>query len=172
MKRSIQLILAMVAALTLAACSTTKPADDSSTDTSTGTSVSDTEAEALARQRAAEEAERQRIASLLENTTIYFDYDQDSIRGDFVELLEVHAKHIQATGKSIVLEGHADERGTPEYNLALGERRAKSVEQMLRTYGVSMGQSEVISFGEESPASLGHAESDFELNRRVEIKYQ
>lgn len=172
MKRSMQLVLALVAALTLSACSTTKTADDSVVDSSADTSVADAEAEALARQRAAEEAERQRIASLLENTTIYFDYDQDSIRSEFVELLEVHAKHIQSTGKSIVLEGHADERGTPEYNLALGERRAKSVEQMLRTYGVSMDQSEVISFGEESPASMGHTESDFQLNRRVEIKYQ
>ncbi|NVK22726.1 MAG: OmpA family protein [Kangiellaceae bacterium] len=171
MKRSIQFLLAVAAALTLAACSTTKPAD-TSTDSSVNSSSSDTEAEALARQRAAAEAERQRIANLLNSTTIYFDYDQDTIRGEFVEMLEVHAKHMQATGKQVVLEGHADERGTPEYNLALGERRAKAVEQMLRTYGVSVEQTEVISFGEESPASLGHSEEDFQLNRRVELKYQ
>jgi len=171
MKRSVQLLLALFAAATLAACSTTEPADDT-TDSVQTDNGSDAEAAALARQRAAEQAERERIAALLENTTIYFDFDSDAIRSSDMELLEVHAKHIQATGKKIILEGHADERGTPEYNLALGERRAKSVAQLIRTYGVSGSQIEVISFGEESPANPGHTEQSWQENRRVEIKYQ
>ncbi|AOE50303.1 peptidoglycan-associated lipoprotein Pal [Kangiella sediminilitoris] len=174
MKRSVQLLLALFAAATLAACTTTEPAEDT-TDTTAqqeADAAAAAEAEALARQRAAEEAERQRIAALLENNVIYFDFDSDAIRSGDMELIEVHAKHIQSTGKNVVLEGHADERGTPEYNLALGERRAKSVAQMMRTYGVADSQIEVISFGEESPANPAHNEEAWQENRRVVIKYQ
>lgn len=171
MKRSVQLLLALTAALTLAACSTTKP-EEEQVDTSAQDAAAQAEAEALARQRAAEEAERQRIAALLDNSVIYFDFDDDSIRSEYVEVLEAHAKYAQSSGKNVTLEGHADERGTPEYNLALGERRAKSVAQLMRTYGVSDSKIEVISFGEESPANPGHNEAAWQENRRVEIKYQ
>jgi len=171
MKRSVQLLLALTAALTLAACTTTKP-EEEQVDTSAQDAAAQAEADALARQRAAEEAERQRIAALLENSIIYFDFDDDSIRSEYVELLEAHAKYIQNSGKSIILEGHADERGTPEYNLALGERRAKSVAQLMRTYGVADSKIEVISFGEEAPANPAHNEAAWQENRRVEIKYQ
>ncbi|MCW8856978.1 MAG: peptidoglycan-associated lipoprotein Pal [Kangiella sp.] len=171
MKRSVQLLLALTAALTLAACSTTKP-EEEQVDTSAQDAAAQAEAEALARQRAAEEAERQRIAALLDNNVIYFDFDDDSIRSEYVEVLEAHAKYAQNSGKSVTLEGHADERGTPEYNLALGERRAKSVAQLMRTYGVSDSNIDVISFGEESPANPGHTEAAWQENRRVEIKYQ
>ncbi|ACV27259.1 peptidoglycan-associated lipoprotein Pal [Kangiella koreensis] len=172
MKRSVQLLLALTAALTLAACSTTKPEEEQVDTTAQEDAAAQAEAEALARQRAAEEAERQRIAALLDNNVIYFDFDDDSIRSEYVEVLEAHAMYIQSSGKSVVLEGHADERGTPEYNLALGERRAKSVAQLMRTYGVSDSNIEVISFGEESPANPAHNESAWQENRRVEIKYQ
>lgn len=171
MKRSVQLLLALTAALTLAACSTTKP-EEEQVDTSAQDAAAQAEAEALARQRAAEEAERQRIAALLENNVVYFDFDDDSIRSEYVELLELTLNTIQSSGKSVVLEGHADERGTPEYNLALGERRAKSVAQLMRTYGVSDSSIEVISFGEEAPANPAHNEEAWQENRRVEIKYQ
>jgi len=72
---------------------------------------------------------------------------------------------------SVVLEGHADERGTREYNLALGERRAKAVEQLLVLQGVGQNQIQVISFGEERPVALGHDEEAWRLNRRVEFLY-
>lgn len=172
MKRSVQLLLALTAALTLAACSTTKPEEEQVDTTAQEDAAAQAEAEALARQRAAEEAERQRIAALLDNNVIYFDFDDDSIRSEYVEVLEAHAKYAQNSGKSVTLEGHADERGTPEYNLALGERRAKSVAQLMRTYGVSDSNIDVISFGEESPANPGHTEAAWQENRRVEIKYQ
>lgn len=171
MKRSVQLLLALTAAVTLAACSTTKP-EEEQVDTSAQDAAAQAEAEALARQRAAEEAERQRIAALLDNNVIYFDFDDDSIRSEYVEVLEAHAKYAQNSGKSVTLEGHADERGTPEYNLALGERRAKSVAQLMRTYGVANSNLDVISFGEESPANPAHNEAAWQENRRVEIKYQ
>lgn len=172
MKRSVQLLLALTAAVTLAACSTTKPEEEQVDTTAQEDAAAQAEAEALARQRAAEEAERQRIAALLDNNVIYFGFDDDSIRSEYVEVLEAHAKYIQSSGKSVVLEGHADERGTPEYNLALGERRAKSVAQLFRTYGVSDSSIEVISFGEEAPANPAHNEAAWQENRRVEIKYQ
>lgn len=172
MKRSVQLLLALTAALTLAACSTTKPEEEQVDTTAQEDAAAQAEAEALARQRAAEEAERQRIAALLDENVIYFDFDDDSIRSEYVEVLEAHAGYAQSSGKSVVLEGHADERGTPEYNLALGERRAKSVAQLMRTYGVSDSNIDVISFGEESPANPAHNEEAWQENRRVEIKYQ
>ena len=71
----------------------------------------------------------------------------------------------------MVLEGHADERGTREYNIALGERRAKAVQKYMLLQGASQSQIDVISFGEERPVALGHDESAWSLNRRVEILY-
>jgi peptidoglycan-associated lipoprotein len=72
---------------------------------------------------------------------------------------------------SVILEGHTDERGTREYNLALGERRAKSVQQLMQVQGVLPDQIQVISFGEERPVALDHSESAWRLNRRVELLY-
>ena len=111
--------------------------------------------------------------ALLNVTTFYFDYDQSTIKADSKESLTAHAAYLAANaGARVVLEGHADERGTPEYNLALGERRAISVRRFLMANGASDAQIKVVSYGEERPAATGHGESSWEKNRRVEIKYQ
>lgn len=110
---------------------------------------------------------------LLDLTVVYFDYDQSSIREEFIEILDAHAEFLAMNPEQvIVLEGHADERGTREYNLALGERRAKQVATFLQIKGVAGDQIDVVSYGEEKPLAIGKSEADYSQNRRVEIVYK
>ncbi|MDH5446614.1 MAG: peptidoglycan-associated lipoprotein Pal [Gammaproteobacteria bacterium] len=108
----------------------------------------------------------------IENRVIYFDFDKSEVKTEFQQLITAHAEYIAGHPDiTVVLEGHADERGTREYNIALGERRAKAVKEMLVLQGVAEKQLQVISFGEERPVALGHDESAWSLNRRVELLY-
>jgi peptidoglycan-associated lipoprotein len=103
---------------------------------------------------------------------IHFDYDMSDIRPEARALLEQHATYLSGNPNTQVrLEGHADERGSREYNLALGERRAESAKGALMSLGVSGNQITTLSYGEERPVALGHNEHDWQLNRRVEIIY-
>lgn len=103
----------------------------------------------------------------------YFDFDQAIVKRSGHAELDKHAKALMSDRTLRVrLEGHADERGTREYNLALGERRANAVRAYLTAQGASRSQIEVISYGEEKPAVLGGGESSWAQNRRVEIKYR
>ncbi len=110
---------------------------------------------------------------LLDQTTIYFGFDRSEIRPEFKEILNAHAEYLKSnTQARIILEGHCDERGTVEYNLALGERRANATKSYLITQGVSTSQIDTVSFGEERPAMVGSSENAWAKNRRSEIKYQ
>ena len=103
---------------------------------------------------------------------IYFEYDSSEIKAEYRAAVEAHAAYLtQNSGTTVTLEGHADERGSREYNLALGERRAQSVKQQMMLLGVSSSQIRLVSYGEERPAVDGHDESSWEQNRRVEILY-
>lgn len=103
---------------------------------------------------------------------IYFEYDSSDIRSEFRPAIEAHAAYLAANpGKIVTLEGHADERGSREYNLALGERRAQSVKRQLSLLGASAGQIRTVSYGEERPQFDGHDESAWAENRRVVIIY-
>lgn len=105
-------------------------------------------------------------------TVFYFDFDQSVVKQDGFSDLEAHARYLAAhPSASIRLEGHADERGTREYNIALGERRAQSVERLLVVNGATASQIETISYGEEKPAVMGQGEASWAQNRRVELKY-
>jgi peptidoglycan-associated lipoprotein len=109
----------------------------------------------------------------LSTRIIYFDFDSSLIKDEFRTAVIAHGEYLAANPeRSIRLEGHTDERGTREYNIALGERRARAVEQLLALQGVRAGQIEVVSYGEELPAALGQDETAWQLNRRVEIQYQ
>ena len=103
---------------------------------------------------------------------IYFDFDSSEVRADFTDVVSRHAL-ILANDSTIRvrLEGHADERGSREYNIGLGERRAQSVRRMLMVQGASAAQIATVSFGEERPVALGSDEDSWAQNRRVEIKY-
>ncbi len=103
---------------------------------------------------------------------LYFPLDSVQISNEDRDVIAAHARLLSNNPDvTVVLEGHADERGTREYNLALGERRAKAVQQLLVLQGVAQSQIQVISFGEERPVALGHDEEAWRLNRRVEILY-
>lgn len=111
--------------------------------------------------------------SLLAKRTVYFDFDESVILDQDRPILEAHAQYLsQNPGAAITLEGHADERGTREYNLALGERRAVAVRQFMSLLGASGQQLRTLSYGEERPAATGHDEEAWALNRRVEIIYR
>lgn len=103
---------------------------------------------------------------------IYFDYDSNAILPQFNEAIRAHAEFLQAHPDMVAtLEGHADERGSREYNLALGERRALAVKQQLVLLGASAGQVRAVSYGEERPAATGRDQEAWALNRRVEFVY-
>lgn len=103
---------------------------------------------------------------------IYFDFDSSEVRVQDQDLVARHAMQLgNNPGARVRLEGHADERGSREYNIGLGERRAQAVRQMLMIQGVSADQISTVSFGEERPVSFGSAESDYAQNRRVEFTY-
>ena len=103
---------------------------------------------------------------------IYFDFDQSDLRPEYADVLARHAAELSNNGRTTVrLEGHADERGSREYNIGLGERRSQSVRRMLLIQGSSAGQISTVSFGEERPVAFGSDEDSWQQNRRVEIMY-
>lgn len=105
--------------------------------------------------------------------TIFFDFDKYSLRSDAREALDANAEVLRANPSlAIVIAGHCDERGTDEYNLALGERRAKASRDYLVRLGIDASRVSVISYGEEQPVSFGHDEASWRLNRRGEFELQ
>ncbi len=112
-------------------------------------------------------------SSTLSQKIVYFDFDQSTIRDTDMELIAAHGRYLATySDVTVRLEGHADERGSREYNIALGESRGVSVRRQLLLQGVNADQLEIISYGEELPAALGQNEESWQLNRRVEIVYQ
>jgi len=111
--------------------------------------------------------------SPLSKRVIYFEYDSSNVKAEFVPVVEAHAVYlVNNPNQAITLEGHSDERGTREYNIALAEQRAKSVFNMLQVLGVMNHQVGVVSYGEEKPDAMGSDEEAFQLNRRVEVVYK
>jgi peptidoglycan-associated lipoprotein len=132
------------------------------TDTSGVTDSSAVEGQALGGER----------ADLLSVRRVHFAFDSSAIDDESRAVIEAHAAHLAAnSGIRVRLEGHCDERGTREYNLALGERRAQAVERMMRLLGVNAGNLSNTTYGEEKPIAPEHNESAWRLNRRVEIVY-
>ncbi|HSH30951.1 MAG TPA: peptidoglycan-associated lipoprotein Pal [Thiohalobacter sp.] len=110
--------------------------------------------------------------SPLATRTIYFEFDSSEVAAADREIVAAHARYLAANPQQqVVLEGHADERGSREYNIGLGDRRAQSVRRMLEFQGVAPDQIRTVSYGEEKPAVEGHDEQAWSRNRRVEIVY-
>ena len=108
----------------------------------------------------------------LADRTIYFEYDSAKLTSESIAILETHGNFIAGNGEVTVrLEGHADERGSREYNIALGDRRAQSVRRVLLFQGASSDQVETVSYGEEQPTDSGHDDAAWGMNRRVELIY-
>ncbi len=111
-------------------------------------------------------------AELADKSTIYFGYDSDQIQDQYITVMQEHAKYLRSNPEArIVIEGHTDERGTPEYNIALGERRARSVAGYMKNLGVDINQLSIVSYGEEKPIDPGHDEQAWSKNRRAVLNY-
>ena len=116
--------------------------------------------------------QRAKLEALKQDSVIHFGFDSDAIPNTYVSMLQAHAQFLRDTPKvTVIIEGHTDERGTPEYNVALGERRARSVATYLMNLGVSASQLSIVSYGKEKPLVNGHDESAYSRNRRAVIAY-
>jgi peptidoglycan-associated lipoprotein len=112
-------------------------------------------------------------ANILSKRSVYFDFDSNLVKDEYKPLVTAHARYLtQNRAAQMRIEGNADERGSREYNLALGQRRAEAVKQMLQLLGAQASQIEPVSFGEEKPKSQGHDEAAWAENRRADIRYQ
>lgn len=111
--------------------------------------------------------------SILSQRSVYYEYDSYTVKGEYRELVLSHARFLRDTpDASVILQGNTDDRGSREYNLALGQRRADSVKNMMTLAGARDGQIESVSLGEEKPRALGHSESAWSQNRRTDIIYR
>ena len=111
-------------------------------------------------------------ANILSKRSVYFDFDSNAVKDEFRPVVQAHSKYmVDKRDAKIRIEGNCDERGSREYNLALGQRRAESVKKTMTVLGVAESRIETVSFGEEKPANAGHDEAAWAQNRRADIKY-
>ena len=163
--------LFVISLLVLGACSSTSEMEDASANTESAASSSSSSSGAGSSNQLTQEQIRAQNA--LRQTVFYFDFDVAEFKPADRETLTYHARDLAAnSGKRIRLEGHADERGTREYNLALGERRANGILNYFIVNGASRSQIEVVSYGEERPEQSGQSEQAYSRNRRVEVVAQ
>lgn len=167
----LKIVAVLVLSAVLAACPKTQVPDPEPTDvTYGGDSGADTSGAGVDGFGGGEEIPWDGQEEL--GTIIYFDFDSSEVRAQDQDIVAAHAIALnESSFKKVRLEGHADERGSREYNIGLGERRAQAVRQLLMIQGVNASQIQTVSFGEERPESMGSSESDYARNRRVEIKY-
>lgn len=170
MKVTVKFLALGLISVVLAACASNSDkssggdVEDATTDAATTVSVDS--------ERAARDAERARQNQAVQaclSSVLYFEFDKSSLTAKTRRDLDACASALRASPRNIRLEGHADERGTREYNIALGERRAKSVADYLISSGVSASRIETISYGEERPAVSGSNSAAWQKNRRVEL---
>jgi peptidoglycan-associated lipoprotein len=174
MKSTWRILLALVIAISISACKTTEPeTDTTATETDTATVVDETTTSAAPDPRDYTDARNfDNSESLLSKRVIYFDFDKSEVRSEYRAIVAAHATYVSANGSArVTLEGHADERGTREYNLGLGERRGNSISGLLSAAGAMGSQLDTVSYGEERPVCRVSDDSCWSQNRRVEIVY-
>jgi peptidoglycan-associated lipoprotein len=156
-------------------CSTTGSGDAAGDSTAGGAADVGGANTAAARPNGAGDGDTMRLddpASILAVRKIYFEFDSSDISFDDKRVLRAHAKHLNAnTSTNITIEGHADERGSREYNIALGERRANAIKAYMAAEGVNPAQLNVVSFGEERPDLMGYGAQVWSKNRRGVLVY-
>lgn len=179
-----RLLIALLASSLLAACSS-RPAEEDVSDVDTAPAAETETAAVEPREPVRPDSHATPLTAdgyhnhpshydgSTDSRIIYFAYDRSEIPAASFDTLRAHADHLKRNPSARVrIEGHTDERGTREYNIGLGERRAKSVEQFLRVQGVAANQIEVVSYGEERPAARGQTEMAWAENRRAVIDYR
>lgn len=171
-----QLFLVGFLGFALVGCSSTPKTDevDNKAQATEQVDADIAAAKAAAEAKAAEElaAKKAELKAKVAGKVVYFDFDRSEIRSEFYDIIKANADLMALeTSAKVTIKGHCDERGTREYNLALGERRANAVKNALIAEGVSPSRIEVISFGEDSPVAEGHNEDAWSKNRRAEFSY-
>jgi peptidoglycan-associated lipoprotein len=176
-----QILIGVLAALALAACSTTPkqeggaPVDERNPSATTpGAATSGAAAGSVAgTQGAGQTNPLKDPSSILSKRSVYFDFDAYAIKDDYKSLLEAHARYLQANRNArMTVEGNTDERGSREYNIALGQRRADAAKRMMLLSGATEAQIDTVSFGKEKPRNAGHDESAWAENRRDDLAYR
>ena len=176
-----KIVLAAVAAAFLAGCQTTpttapvedkSAAGDPSAASAAGASTSGTTTAGVGGTSTTQRDPRKDPANILYQRSIYFEFDSFAVPDKYKPIIEAHAKYLAANRNAkVALQGHADERGSREYNIALGQKRADAVKRMMTLLGVQETIVETVSFGEEKPKNAGHDEASWTENRRVDIVY-
>ncbi len=160
-------IAAVLIAVFMAGCSSTAKKEEEEAQR---------RADELARQEQAQMEQARQQQQILEQAVaaygnvFYFDFDSSALRPESREALDAHVELLKTNDRTVRLEGHTDERGTREYNMALGERRANAVRDYLVVNGIDSYRIETVSYGEERPVAYGSGESSWSQNRRVELK--
>lgn len=177
-----KLTLSVLLLSLLAACASDKPADVATTpaaQTADDKAAADkaaadkVAAEAAAAAQAAKADALNDANSVLANRSAFFDFDKSVVKAADKPMVQAHGQYMSGRAdRKVVVEGHADERGSTEYNLALGNRRADSVKKMLVVSGAKADQVSTTSFGEEKPRATGHNEAAWSQNRRADIVYK
>lgn len=178
--RRLQLATILVLPVLLAACASTPLQDTpapvtekSAPPATSGTPGTDPRAVARVEPSASAVDPLNDPASPLSKRSVFFDFDEFVVKPEFTPTVEAHGRFLVANKtRRIVIEGNADERGSREYNLALGQKRADAVKSRLALLGVAEGQIETVSFGEERPRATGHDEASWAQNRRADIVYK
>ena len=167
MKNFIATVALLATVAMLAGCPSTPPAPEAAPPAPTPTAPAEEPSATVNDTDAAGPS-----GELLSKRIVYFDFDSSAIRADSRSVVDAHARYLSSNpAQKVRVEGHADERGSREYNIGLGERRGQSVRQALLLQGVSEAQMTTVSYGEERPAAAGSDEQAYALNRRVEIIY-
>jgi peptidoglycan-associated lipoprotein len=169
------LVVLLVACLGLTACAHKKPIETPpppASEVGAGTDASGAGANGAAAGQNGDDETAGPQAGLLAKRVIYFDFDSSEIKGEGTDIVGAHAKYLASHPTARVrLEGHTDDRGSREYNIGLGERRAQSVRRALLLQGATEAQLSTVSYGAERPAVAGHDETAWSKNRRVEVVY-
>lgn len=174
--RKILLILMVAAALTSAGCKSNKPKPGPSSQTEVGANGADSSGAGSDAANAGNVGSDDEAAGpqggILSKRIIYFDFDSSDIKGEGTDVVAAHAKYLAShAGTRVRLEGNTDDRGSREYNIGLGERRAQAVRRALLLQGATEAQLATVSYGAERPAVTGNDEAAWSKNRRVEIVY-
>ena len=174
LNKLLKTLLVVAPIFALGACSSTDSASDASGSESgmDGGSYGGVETGSAAGMMTAEEQARMKQEQLRRENIIYFDFDRSEVSPQSEETLMAHGNYlVENPSVRILIEGHSDERGTPEYNVALGERRAKAVAKYLQSMGVQPSQMSIVSYGEEKPQDLSRSDEGFSMNRRAVLVY-
>jgi peptidoglycan-associated lipoprotein len=181
LNKTVKALAVVLPIMALSACSSSDSVEDTSTVQSNEAVIAEQNAkaeaervkvEAMQRAQAIETQKKQELERLRSEHIVYFDFDMSTVSADFSAVLDAHAKFLNANSNvNVLIEGHADERGTPEYNIALGERRAKAIQTYMENMGVSASQLSTVSYGEEKPMVKDRSEGAFAKNRRAVLVY-